>query len=206
LKVTAEQAREAEEYLGRYLAAAQPRLEWLRELAVRTGGPTADQLSYGRDSLVPLWTWARGQFKLRPQDAQLDFVEKDGHRYYVPRHGDVPMWYGRRGVQAPHHWSDETLQLIDALVYYLAECLLRAVPGSRWEIFHAAVRNHIDENQPVLTGFGQPVELIMPMMNVTGGVWRDMNPDEPNPYRLGGATPDDLQKWYDALVDNAPRA
>jgi hypothetical protein len=68
-------------------------------------------------------------------------------------------------------------------------------------VFHAPQqKDHIDENQPVIAGFGEPVELLMPMQNVIGGVFRLLKPDEPNPYGVPAATGDDLAEWYDALV------
>lgn len=201
---TAEEIEEAEEYLRRYLATAEPRLAWLREESARTGGPTPDQLDYSRDSLVPLWEWAIGQFRLRPADAPLDFVDlgRQG-RYYRPHDADLPMWFGRRAVQAPDGWSDETLALIDGLIYYLAETVLRAVPGAKWEVWHADVKNHIDENQPVLTGFHTHVDLFMPMMNLAGQVGWMVKPDRPNPYRIPPPTPFDLRDWFDAIVADA---
>lgn len=191
---------EAEEYLARYLAGSEPRLRWLREEAARTGGPTPDQLDFSRDSLVPLWTWAIGRFRLRPEDDPLDLVEQGLGRYYMPRTGTVPMWYGRRPIQAPHAWSDDTLALIDGLVYYLAECLLRAVPGARWQVFHATERNHVDEGQPVLTGGPAPLELLLPMMSLAGRVYRVVREDAPNPYGIPAATPEDLRQWFDDLA------
>jgi hypothetical protein len=200
--VPVEQLREAQEYLQRYVAASEDRLRWLRALSADTGGPTPDQLDLGRDSLVALWTWALGRFRLRDPGEPLDFVDRGRQgRFYVPRHGRVPMWFGRRGVTAPYGWSDDTLELVDAIVYYFAACLLRANPAARWEAFHAPqLKDHIDESQPVIVGFGEPVELLMPMQNVIGGVFRLINPDEPNPYGIPAATGDDLAEWYDALV------
>jgi len=200
LHVSAEEAREGEEYLRRYLAEAEPRLRWLREESARTGGPTPDQLDLGRDSLVPLWTWAVNRFQARPADQPLEKVEHGRHRYFVPVGATLPMWYGRRGIQAPHGWSDETLELIDALVYYLAETILRAVPDARWEVWHADVKDHINENQPVLTGFTAPIDPLTTVIGLGGRVTRHLNPDAPNPYEIPAATPHDLRDRFDAAV------
>ncbi|SCL59972.1 hypothetical protein [Micromonospora chersina] len=199
----AEQAREAEEYLRRYLAEAAPRLRWLREEAARSGGPAPDRLDHSRDSLVPLWTWAMDRFEERSPDQPLDRVEEGLGRYFVPRGATLPIWYGRRAVQAPHFWSDDTLALLDALVYYLAECLLRANPEARWAVFHSDWRNHIDENQPVLTGFGEPVDLLLPAMNLAGRVHRRLHPEQARATGLPVAAPPDLRDWFDEITARA---
>ncbi|OLB76376.1 MAG: hypothetical protein AUI14_18960 [Actinobacteria bacterium 13_2_20CM_2_71_6] len=202
----AAEAAEGEEFLRRYLAGAEPRLQWLRELSARTGGPAPDRLDYSRDSLLPLWTWAMGRFRQRPEDEPTEFVNNGPRgRYYLPR-GPLPMWYGRRAVTAPHKWDNETLQLIDALVYYLAESILRAVPTAQWEVFHADVSNHIDENQPVLTGFPVQVDPLGVLLSLAGRTYHARYPDAPNPYKVPPATPTELQELYDAIVHNAKPA
>ncbi len=107
-------ATEAEEYLQRYVAASQPRLHWLRETAAASGGPSPERLDYTRDSLVPLWSWATSRFQLRPDGESVD-----------PR--IVPMWYGRGTLHSPSWCSDDTLDLVDGLIYYRAEALRRAI-------------------------------------------------------------------------------
>jgi hypothetical protein len=190
----------AERYLRAYLAAAGPRLAWLREHAGTEKGP----LDFSRDSLVPLWSWAVTRFKPRPADAPTDFVVADArNRYSVPRDADLPMWFGRTALQAPAHWDDESLAVIDALVYYLAECLLRAVPGSRWEVGHGASRSWVNEYQPVLIGFRHagvslPIELIGRVLILMSPVYRTFRPDLPdNGERV---TPEDLRDCFDTIM------
>lgn len=203
-RVTAEQAAEDEDYLRRYLAGAEPRLQWLRERSARTGGPAPDQLDFSRDSLVPLWTWAIGQFRRRAESEPLDLIDRGSWgRYYAPRGANVPMWYGRQPIQAPHWWSDDTLDLLDALMYYVAEAVRRAVPGARWEIWRGDVKRAIDEGQPVLTGFTTPFNPVPGMMNLSGRVNRLMDRDSPNPYGIPSAAAEDLRDWYDTTVGNA---
>jgi hypothetical protein len=114
------------EYLRRYLAAGDARAAWLRqqyESGVVTG---ADGLDYSRESLVPLWAWAIGRFQLRDDDAPMDLVVTENRgRYFVPRGAVLSMWYGRSALLAPHAWSDDSLTQVDAIAWYVAECLLR---------------------------------------------------------------------------------
>jgi hypothetical protein len=175
---------EAEDYLKRYLAAREPRLRWLTELAARTGGPTPQQLDFGRESLVPLWEWAIGRFRVRGEDRVVDPAR-------------VPMWYGRSPAPAAYWWSDETLDLIDAVAYYFGECLRRAVPGAQWEVGHAPFKNWISENQPVLTGFTSPFNPFVPLPNIVGRVYHALRPDEPNIYRIPPPTAHDLRDQFD---------
>ncbi|NJC67015.1 hypothetical protein HC028_21270 [Planosporangium flavigriseum] len=177
---------EAAEYLQRYLAAREPRLRWLADLAAGTGGPAPEQLDFSRQSLVPLWEWAMKQFRLRDEDKVVDPTR-------------VPMWYGRSPAPAAYWWSDETLDLIDAVIYYFGECLRRAVPGARWEVGHAPYRNWVNENQPVLTGFTSPFNPFLPIPNIVGRVYYLLRPDEPRPngIEIPPATAHDLRDQFD---------
>jgi hypothetical protein len=205
LRISPAEAREGEEYLGRFVANTEARLRWLRDEAAATGGPTPEQLDFSRESLVPLWSWAVGRFRPRPKDAPLDFIEEDdGARYYRPRDARLPMWYGRR-LASPYLWSDETLDLIDAVIYYVAECLIRAAPGVHWEVFHSATPRHLHENQPLLLGLPQPVNPVLAVVMLMAGRYFQMLPDEPNPYRVPPSTPDDLRQWFDDVTGGPPR-
>jgi hypothetical protein len=177
---------EAQEYPQRYLAARGPRLRWLTDLAARTGGPAPQRLDFSRESLVPLWEWAMSQFRVRDEDKVVDPTR-------------VPMWYGRPPAPAAYIWSDETLDLIDAVVYYFGECLRRAVPGAQWEVGHAPFKSWINENQPVLTGFTAPLNAFVPLRNIVGRVYYMLQPDEPHSHGLPGrkATPHDLRDQFD---------
>jgi hypothetical protein len=177
---------EAEEYLRRYLAAREPRLRWMIDLADRSGGPAPQHLDFSRESLVPLWEWAIGLFRLRGQDAMVDPTR-------------VPMWYGRSPAPAAYWWSDETLDLIDAVVYYFGECLRRAVPGARWEVGHVPDRNWINGSQPVLTGFKVPLNPFVPLSNLIARVYRAQRSDESQPYgpRVPLPAAQDLRDQFD---------
>lgn len=177
-------ATAAEQYLHAYTAASKPRLRWLRETAVATGGPSPDQLDYSRDSLVPLWTWATGQFRLRTEAESV-----------APRR--VPMWYGRGTLHSPSWCSDDTLDLVDGLIYYRAESLLRAVPGARWEVGHSETLGWISEGEPVLIGFDPPISPVRPIIALIGRVYRRLKPDRPNPYGIPSDTPYDLREQFD---------
>jgi hypothetical protein len=177
---------EAEEYLRRYLADAKPRLRWLREHASATGGPEPAALDFSRDSLGPLWTWAVRRFRLRPAGEAL-----------VPE--ELPIWFGRRPIQRPTQWSDETILLADALMYYLAECVMRAVPDAHWVVGHSSLPNYLDENQPVLAGFAAPLDVVLPTQNLIANSLADpASPLKPKPVGV-----DDLQKLLDIFIGQA---
>jgi hypothetical protein len=127
-----------------------------------------------------------GRFRLRDEDKVVDPTR-------------VPMWYGRSPAPAAYAWSDETLDLVDAIVYYFGECLRRAVPGAQWEVGHAPYRNWINENQPVLTGFKAPFNPFVPLRNIVGRVYYRLRPDEPRPYglRIPQSTAHDLRDQFD---------
>jgi hypothetical protein len=195
-------AAEAQEFLQRYLATAPDSLQRLRDRSAATGGPTPDELDLSRDSLVPLFEWAMGQFRLRPSDEPTDFIDKgDLGRYYQPRGGVQPIWFGRTGLHAPGWWDDDTLVLIDALAFYFAEALMRAIPEAHWEAGHDPnAKRWIHENQPVIVGAGPAFEPLQHMFHLAGGIHRYVNPDAPNPYNRKPATTTDLRDLYDGYV------
>jgi hypothetical protein len=180
---------DADTFLERYLAGLAPRLEWLRERAAQPGGPDPDALDFSRDSLVPVWTWATSQFRLRD--------EREGDRVDP---ANVPMWYGRSPAPAAYWWSDDTLHLIDALAYYFGETLRRAVPGSRWQVGHAEVRGWINEGQPVLSGFADGANPVLIVTGLAGRVYVALRPDQPNIYRVPAATPTELRDAFDSMM------
>ncbi|MET8909224.1 hypothetical protein [Micromonospora sp. NPDC004551] len=56
-------------------------------------------------------------------------------------------------------------------------------------MYHSDWRNHIDENQPVLTGYGEPVDRLHPEQATATG--------------LPVATPLDLRDWFDEITARA---
>lgn len=190
-------AESDEDYLLRYLAAGDDRLAWLRDQAAATG--SALHLDYSRDSLVPLWNWAIGRLQPRAADAPKEKVFLDnGSAFLRPEGAVLPMWYGRSLLHAPHVWSDESLALIDAVSFYAAECLRRAVPDLTWQVAHGQHRGYMHEGQPVLAGRGDDLEPITSLMPLAGKVYHARNPDPAHPPTP--ATAEDLRNWFDTTV------
>jgi hypothetical protein len=183
-------AESVEDYLRRYLAAGADRLELL------AGAPVA--LDYSRQSLGPLWEWTVGFLQLRPDDAVKERVAvEDGSVVRRAVGAVLPAWYGRSGTLAPHNWSDESLRMIDAVAYYLAECVRRAVPGLTWQVGTGEFRN-----VAVLAGPGQEYEPIGDVLNwLIGKVYhlRKPNPARPSPPPAGA----DLVERFDIAVQRS---
>lgn len=166
-------------YLRRFLAAAEPRLSWLREQSAKTGGPAAAQLDFSRDSLVPLWAW------VAPRLRKLRAGEE-------PAPGPLPVWFGRCGRHARQWWPNETVELMDAVLYYLAECLMRAAPGAHWAVYRAPDGGpHFTNGQAVLMGFGTPIDLGMHVETLGGKA------------RSDPADASQLQRQFDVLTTRA---
>ena len=180
-------AESGKDYLGRYLAAGADRL------ALLAGAPV--RLDYSRESLGPLWMWAIQFLHLRPADAVKERVGlEDGSVIRRPAAAVLPIWYGRSGTLAPHNWSDESLRVLDALAYYLAECVRRAVPGLTW---HVGTGEY--QNVAVLAGPGKEYEPISDvLMWLTGKVFylRRPNPAKPSPPPAGA----DVEERFDIAV------
>ncbi|BBH64840.1 hypothetical protein ACTI_15250 [Actinoplanes sp. OR16] len=181
-----------EDYLRRYLAAGDQRL------ALLAGAPVT--LDFSRDGLGPLWEWAVGFLHLRADDAPMDRVSLEtGSTVVRPRGADLPMWYGRTGMLAPYNWSDESLRMLDAIAFYLAETVRRATPGTAWQVGRSRPRNE-NEGQPVLVGkSGRQFEPIGDVLSwLTGKVYylRRPNPDRPSPPPTGA----DLIERFDSAV------
>ena len=112
----------------------------------------------------------------------------------------MPIWYGRPPAPAPQWWSDDTLDLIDGLAYYLGEALVRAVPGAHWGLGHAPFSNWVSENQPVVTGYPDPPNPILILTTLAGRVYVICDTGYDNVYGVPAATPGDLQLAFDNLV------
>ncbi|MEU4244780.1 hypothetical protein [Actinoplanes sp. NPDC026619] len=187
-----------EDFLRRYLTAGDQRL------APLAGAPIP--LDFSRASLGPLWEWAVGFLQLRADDAPKDRISLDnGSTIRRPRGADLPMWYGRTTMLSPHNWSDESLRMLDAVTWYLAETVRRAAPGVDWQVGHS---RPIDENegQPVLAGStGRQYEPIGDVLSwLIGKVYylRSPNPDRPSPPPTGA----DLIERFDFAVQRTTGA
>ena len=184
------QAESGDDYLRRYLAAGDARL------ALLAGAPV--ELDHSRESLGPLWEWAVGFQFLRPDDAVKERVGlDDGSVIRRPANAVLPMWYGRSGTLAPHTWSDDSLRVLDAVAYYLAECVRRAVPGLAWRVGGREYRD-----LAVLAGAGKEYEPISDvLMWLTGKVFylRKPNPAKPSAAPSGA----DLIERFDIAVRRA---
>ena len=173
-----------EDYLRRYLAAGDERLGRL------AGAPVARDFS--RASLGPL--------PERADDAPKDRISlESGSTILRPRDADLPMWYGRTTMLSPDNWSDESLRMLDAVAWYLAETVRRAAPGVDWQVGRSRPRNE-NEGQPVLVGStGRQYEPVGDVLSwLTGKVYylRRPNPDRPSPPPSGA----DLIERFDFAV------
>ncbi|MFD0524259.1 hypothetical protein [Paractinoplanes durhamensis] len=109
------------------------------------------------------------------------------------------MWFGRTAMLSPHTWSDESLRVLDAVTWYLAETVRRAAPGVDWQVGRSRPRNE-NEGQPVLVGStGRQYEPIGDVLSwPLGRVYylRKPNPDRPSPPPAGT----DLAERFDFAV------
>jgi hypothetical protein len=146
---TAEAAMD-DDYLEQFLEAAAPRLQWLRDQAAQSGGPAPERLDFSRASLVPLWSWAAHRFP----------VHRGRKPKPEPTPRPKPVWFGRLGRTPAPWWPIESLEMMDAIGYYLGGTLIRAVPRARWAIYRSADgRPNYHSGQVVITGFGPEMDL-----------------------------------------------
>ena len=121
---------QARALLGTFVENTPRRIAGLREHCATSGGPAADELDLGPDSLDALWEWAVPRLSWRdgyvppPLDAP------------GPRHpagplepeDELPEWFDPRVLDG---WrlSASTVWLVDGLARYLAECTV--LPAGR---------------------------------------------------------------------------
>ncbi|MEV4706223.1 hypothetical protein [Actinoplanes sp. NPDC049316] len=141
---------EARAFLQHWLEEGPARLEWLRQTAATTGGPA--HLDGSGTSLGPLWAWARTLLAWRDAD-----VEPVGS-------GPLPAWFPNPIGIGFERFSDQTIWLVDAIARYWAQALITARPSSvQWGTGYSRVKGYIDQNCPVLLGFGDdlpPIRII----------------------------------------------
>jgi hypothetical protein len=180
-----------EEFLRRYVAAGEERLALLRG--------AVPGLDLSRDSLVALWGWAIDRLRPRDPGTPLERVMlENGSFFQRPKNATLPMWYGRSAQVTPHVWSDESLALIDAIVFYAAEAVRAAVPELTWQIARKDTPGggNMHIAQPVLAGRGDVIAPITALMPLLGKVYYKIKPDKPYPAPAA----QDLRDWYDQAV------
>lgn len=153
-------AREAKEFLARFVEQNPQRLAELRVQCAASGGPAPEVLDLSPRSLGPLWEWARPQLSWR-----------EG---YVPPLNDLHGPRGPVGELEPFdqlpEWFDPllggwvfsapTLWLIDGMARYLGEALTHNVPGSHWRAGRERIKSYAYQNHPVVdlpTGAREPL-------------------------------------------------
>ncbi|MFI7601033.1 hypothetical protein [Actinoplanes sp. NPDC049681] len=144
--------------------------------------PDHDQ---GRSAgLPPLWAWARVRVAWRHAGEAVD-------------ESRLPTWFpDPRGIGF-ERFSDETIWLIDAIARYWAEVLLAGGPPDvRWGTGRSRVTGYLDQNVPVLLGFGDdlpPIRIIgSTASNALEGDERDGRLEEL--HRLWLGTPSGARK------------
>lgn len=123
---------------------------------------------------------------------------ENGSSFRRPKNATLPMWYGRSAHATPYVWSDESLALIDALVFYAAESVRAAVPDLTWQIAHNDTPGggHMHKDQPVLAGRGNVIAPITALMPLLGKIYYKIRPEKPYP----APAPEDLRDWFDEKV------
>ena len=189
----------AERYLRAYLAAAGPRLAWLRDQDGADEGP----LDSSR-TVVPELVLGGHPVPAPPPDAPMEFVVADARNAdNLPRNADLPMWFGRTALQAPAHWDDESLAVIDAL-----GVLPRRVPapGGAGEPLGGRPRRRTDLGQRVSAGADRlPARGRVPadradrrVLILMSPVYRTFRPDLPDNGER--PTPEDLRDCFDTIM------
>ncbi len=136
---------EAQAFLQQYVDRSSGRLALLKQTYRETFRGKEEDLDFSPHSLIPLWRWAAKRFRRR------EYTEEE--LLQIKR---MPAWFG------DHHMSnkplaEESLVLVNDIAYYLADVLIRSLPDVRWEVCKTGVARYVDENQPVLSGFRDPV-------------------------------------------------
>jgi hypothetical protein len=72
-----------------------------------------------------------------------------------------------------------------------------------WAVARTPGRDWVHENQPVLTGFTVPVELVARVLALLPGVYHLRRPGQPNADQVDRPTPEDLRRVFDQIVASA---
>ncbi|HWB71264.1 MAG TPA: hypothetical protein VG452_03535 [Egibacteraceae bacterium] len=135
--------QEAKAYLAQFVAEQPQRIDQLRRLSEATGGPTAEELDLGPDSLVALWRWARQRLSWNegyepPRDAGWPASRRPGPEDLPPL-AELPSWAGG-DIRDAAEFSPDTLWLIDMVARYFAEVARRGHPAAQWRAGHSRIR------------------------------------------------------------------
>jgi hypothetical protein len=137
---------EAQTFFQHYLGLRDSRLALLKRTFHETSEGKEVDLDFSPNSLVLLWRWAAKQLRRREYtDAELLHIKS------------LPDWFEQYHL-ANKPLSEDTLILLNDIAYYLGEVLIRNLPNVRWQVCKTGVERYCDENQPVLSGFMDPVD------------------------------------------------
>jgi len=157
---------EAEEFLRRFLEVESGKVEELLR-AVRAEGLLAD---FSLASIYSLFEWVLRRASSVPKEPDLS----------------LPDWIRNTSSysQGLFEFDDFTKEAILQCAYYMGESFARASPILKWGIGN---RDFAEQNQPVITGFRQDIE--MPPILVTENIFQRVS--------LRGASPTVVQSIVD---------
>lgn len=162
---------QARAFLGQFLAQDAERLDGLRSRVVADGAAREGDLDLGATSLDLVWGWATPRLSWRagyepPPPGRRGPREPVGA---LEPPDALPEWFDARYYDS---WrlSATTLWVVDGVARYLAQCLLAAVPGSRWVVGRSRRRGYVYQNHPVVAGLplGDDFEPVASTMVLVG--------------------------------------
>ncbi len=128
--------REAQEYFDNFLACERIALEQLTPV-MQQAGLVVD---YSLSSLPSILKWMLGTVHYR--------------RVTIP--DSEPDWIKQAHQDGLIEFDETSRVVILRAAYYMGECFVRTYPFLRWAIGN---REYIQQNMPVVTGFGHDIEL-----------------------------------------------
>lgn len=137
---------EANEYFDWFISIIPQRLEILREYIEFTGSSESIQLDLSPESLISLWEW------FIPRIEQRNLTEEELNEELEL----VPDWIKSEVEETVIKFSRNTENLVVDIGIYFGSVMLHSSDQLKWTVIYKPT-NHVDVNQPVLTGKGRMV-------------------------------------------------
>ena len=169
--------RQARAYLAQFLGEMDASHDRLVGTSEASGGPGRGELDFTRESLGPLWEWARPRYAWRADYVPVPLGQPNPWRPSgLEPASALPSWFHHPSGIGMERFDAESLWLMDGVARYAARTLTQRLPHLNWGRGTRFPPGYIHANQPVLKGFdvdlcpysseaGRAVSVLVPELN-----------------------------------------
>jgi hypothetical protein len=124
--------RNAQEFFNNCMAVKNERIEWIRSLAVETGGIDKNLLNLSPESLVPLWSNLHTLVKMVSPAPHLPEEISDKPEWFHHKYETLADWKKDTLGRSINGYDLQSIWIMDGLAYYFGEVFCRRFDHFNW--------------------------------------------------------------------------